>query len=89
LLCPISPTFARFSSESKAGDWDEPTWLVKPRKTRVEGVGTSKIWWILYWRQVVSALALITFAQEGYYFLTAIPVTAIEASRRDILPEFG
>jgi hypothetical protein len=52
-------------------------------------VGTSKIWWILYWRQVVSALALITFAQEGYYFLTAIPVTAIEASRRDILPEFG
>jgi hypothetical protein len=52
-------------------------------------VGASKIWRILYWRQVVSALALITFAQEGYYFLEAIPVTAIEASRRDILPEFG
>ena len=33
-------------------------------------------------------LVLITFAQEGYYFLEAMPVTAIEASRRDILPEF-
>jgi hypothetical protein len=52
-------------------------------------VGASKIWRILYWRQVVSALALITFAQEGYYFLAVKPVTAIEASRRDILPEFG
>jgi hypothetical protein len=52
-------------------------------------VGASKIWRILHWRQVVSALALITFAQEGYYFLEAMPVTAIEASGRDILPEFG
>ena len=43
-------------------------------------MGASKIWRILYWRQVVSALALITFAQEGYYLLEAIPVTAIEAS---------
>ena len=43
-------------------------------------VGASKIWRILYWRQVVSALALITFAQEGYYFLETRPVTAIEAS---------
>jgi hypothetical protein len=51
-------------------------------------VGASKIWRILYWRQVVSALALITFAQEGYYFLEVIPVIAIEASRRDILPGF-
>ena len=52
-------------------------------------VGASKIWRILYWRQVGSLLALITFTQEGYYFLEAMPVTAIEASRRDILPEFG
>ena len=52
-------------------------------------VGASKIWRILYWRQVVSALVLITFAQEGYYFLEAMRVTAIEASRRDILPGFG
>jgi hypothetical protein len=52
-------------------------------------VGASKIWRILYWRQVVSALALITFAQEGYYFGEAMPVTAIEASGRDILPGFG
>jgi hypothetical protein len=51
-------------------------------------VGASKIWRILYWRQVVSVLALITFAQEGYYFLEAMPVTAIEASGRDILPGF-
>ena len=51
-------------------------------------VGASKIWRILYWRQVVSALALITFAQEGYIFLEVIPVTAIETSRRDILPGF-
>ena len=35
------------------------------------------------------ALALITFAQEGYIFLEVIPVTAIETSRRDILPGFG
>ncbi len=27
-------------------------------------VGGSKIWRILYWRQVVSALALITFGKE-------------------------
>lgn len=47
-------------------------------------VGASKIWRILYWRQVVSALVLITFEQEGYYLLDAIRVTAIEASRRDI-----
>ena len=52
-------------------------------------VGRSKIWRILYWRQVVSALVLITFTQEGYYFLEAMPVTAIEASDRDILPGFG
>jgi hypothetical protein len=52
-------------------------------------VGASKIWRILYWRQVVSALALITFAQEGYYFGEAMPVTTIEASGRDILPGFG
>jgi hypothetical protein len=31
----------------------------------------------------------ITFTQEGYYFLEAMPVTAIEASNRDILPGFG
>ena len=43
-------------------------------------LGASKIWRILYWRQVVSALALITFAQEGYYLLEAMPVMAIEAS---------
>ena len=43
-------------------------------------VGATKIWRILYWRQVVSTLAVITFTQEGYYFLEAIPVTAIEAS---------
>jgi hypothetical protein len=58
-------------------------------RQRPKVVGASKIWRILYWRQVVSALALITFAQEGYYFLEAIPVTAIEASRRDILSGFG
>ena len=51
-------------------------------------VGASKTWRILYWRQVVSALVLITFEQEGYYLLDAIRVTAIEASRRDILPGF-
>ena len=63
---------------------------IKPPKDKgPKVVGASKIWRILYWRQVVSALALITFAQEGYYFLEAMPVTAIEASRRDILPEFG
>ena len=48
----------------------------------------SKILRILYWRQVVSVVALITFAQEGYIFLEVIPVTAIETSRRDILPGF-
>lgn len=58
-------------------------------RQRSKVLGASKIWRILYWRQVVSALALITFAQEGYYFLAAIPVTAIEASRRDILPGLG
>lgn len=89
LLCPISPTFARFWSESKASDWDEPTWTVKPRKKGSKVVGASKIWRILYWRQVVSALELITFSQEGYYFLEAIPITAIEASPGDILPGFG
>ena len=52
-------------------------------------VGATKISRILYWRQVVSALVLITFTQEGYYFLEAMPVTAIEASDRDILPGFG
>ena len=51
-------------------------------------LGASKIRRILYWRQVVSALALITFAQEGYYFLAVIPVTAMkqveEISCRDL-----
>ena len=42
---------------------------VKPPKTRSKVVGASKIWRILYWRQVVSALVLITFEQEGYYLL--------------------
>jgi hypothetical protein len=52
-------------------------------------VGRSKIWRILYGRQGVSALVLITFAQEGYYFLEAIRLTTTEASRRDILPGLG
>ena len=63
-----------------------------PSKRERQGlkvVGASKIWRILYSRQVVSALALITFAQEGYYFLVALPVTVIKASPRDILPGFG
>jgi len=63
---------------------------IKPPKDKgPKVVGASKIWRILYWRQVVSALGLIAFAQEGYYFLEVIPVTAIEASCRDILPGFG
>jgi hypothetical protein len=64
---------------------------VKPPKDKGPKVvgGAGKIWRILYWRQVVSALALIAFTQEGYYFLEAIQVTAIEASRGDIPPGFG
>ena len=61
---------------------------VKPQGQGSKVVGATKISGILYWRQVVSALVLITFTQEGYYFLEVIPVTAIEASRRDILPGF-
>jgi hypothetical protein len=83
------PTFARFWSKSKASDWDKPTCPSNRQRQGSKVVGASKIWRILYWRQVVSALALITFAQEGYYFREAIPFTAIEASRRDILPGFG
>ena len=33
-------------------------------RQRSKVVGGSKIWRILYWRQVVSALALITFGKE-------------------------
>ena len=52
-------------------------------------VGASKTWRILSRRQVVSATALITFTQEGYYFVAVIPITALEADHRDILPGFG
>jgi hypothetical protein len=58
-------------------------------RQRPKVVGRSKIWRILYWRQVVSALVLITFTQEGYYFLEAIRLTTTEVSRRDILPDLG
>ena len=80
LLCPISRTFARFSSKSKASDWDKPTCPSSRQGQGSKVVGATKISRILYWRQVVSALVLITFTQEGYYFLEAIPVKAIEAS---------
>jgi hypothetical protein len=68
---------------------DKPTCASNRERQGSKVVGASKIWRILYWRQVVSALALIAFAQEGYYLLEVIPVTAIEASGRDILPGFG
>ena len=56
----------------------------RQRSKELEG---SKIWRILYWRQVVSAIGLITFAQEGYFLLAVVLGTALEADRKDILPE--
>ena len=58
LLCPISRTFARFSSESKASDWDKPTCPPSRQRQGSKVVDASKIWRILYWRQVVSVVAL-------------------------------
>ena len=52
--------------------------------SKVLAVGEA--WQILYWRQVISAMALITFMHEGYYFLAVILVRALEADRKDILP---
>jgi hypothetical protein len=68
LLCPISRTFARFSSESKASDWDKPTCQSNRERQ-------GRRWWMLAksggfftGAKLSQALALITFAQEGYYF---------------------
>ena len=75
--------------KSKASDWDKPTCPSSRQGQGSKVVGATKISRIFTGRQVVSALVLITFAQEGYYFLETMLVTAIEASRRDILPGFG
>ena len=44
LLCPISPTFARFLTESKASDWDEPTLPVKDHPRFVSRETEAGVW---------------------------------------------
>jgi hypothetical protein len=58
---------ARRTAKDKGRRW----WALAKYGGFFTGAKLSQLW------------LLITFAQEGYYFLEAIPVTAIEASRRD------
>jgi hypothetical protein len=48
--------------------------------------GASETWRILYWRQIVSAMALIIFGQERYHVSALPPRQWLGPVAGDILP---